>query len=63
MLLCCITLSSSRENQRSAQEVALFYVDTRIFLKAIRGNGYRFVPKGGMFPTETITIVLRSSYL
>ena len=22
MLLCCITLSSSRENQRSAQEVA-----------------------------------------
>ena len=30
----------------------LFYVDTRIFLKAIRGNGYRFVPKGGTFPTE-----------
>ena len=22
-------------------------------LKAIRGNGYRFVPKGGTFPTET----------
>ena len=22
------------------------------FLKAIRGNGYRFVPKGGTFPTE-----------
>ena len=30
----------------------LFYVDTRKFLKAIRGNGYRFVPKGGTFPTE-----------
>ena len=30
----------------------LFYVDTRIFLKAIRGNGYRFVPKGGTFLTE-----------
>ena len=30
----------------------LFYVDTRNFLKAIRGNGYRFVPKGGTFPTE-----------
>ena len=30
----------------------LFYVDMRIFLKAIRGNGYRFVPKGGTFPTE-----------
>ena len=25
----------------------LFYVDTRKNLKAIRGNGYRFVPKGG----------------
>ena len=30
----------------------LFYVDTRKFLKAIRGNGYRFVPKGGTLPTE-----------
>src|SRR3954464_2139672 len=30
----------------------LFYVDTRKILKAIRGNGYRFVPKGGTFPTE-----------
>ena len=27
----------------------LFYVDTRNFLKTIRGNGYRFVPKGGTF--------------
>ncbi len=32
--------------------VLLFYVDTRIFLKAIRGNGYRFVHKGGTFPSE-----------
>ena len=30
----------------------LFYVDTRNILKAIRGNRYRFVPKGGTFPTE-----------
>ena len=30
----------------------LYYVDTRKKLKAIRGNGYRFVPKGGTFPTE-----------
>ena len=30
----------------------LFYVDTRTNLKAIRGNGYRFVPKGGTVPTE-----------
>ena len=32
-------------------------------LKAIRGNGYRFVPKGGTFPTETIMRVVRSSGL
>ena len=30
----------------------LFYVDTQIFLKAIRGNGYRFVTKVGTFPTK-----------
>ena len=41
----------------------LFYVDTGNFLYAIRGNGYRFVPKGGTFPTETITLVVRSSGL
>ena len=41
----------------------LFYVDTRIFLKAIRGKGYRFVPKGGTFPTETIMLVVRNSGL
>ena len=41
----------------------LFYVDTRKFLKAIRGNGYRFVPKVGAFPTETIMVVVRSSGL
>ena len=32
-------------------------------LKAIRGNGYRFVPKVGAFPTETIMLVVRSSGL
>ena len=30
----------------------LFYVDARKNLKAIRGNGYCFVPNGGTFPTE-----------
>ena len=38
----------------------LFYVDTRKNLKEIRGNGYRFVPKGGMFPTETIRLVVKA---
>ena len=32
-------------------------------LKARRGNGYHFVPKGGTFPTETIMLVVRSSGL
>ena len=41
----------------------LFYVDMRIFFKAIRGNGYRFIPKGGAFPTETIMLAVRSSRL
>ena len=40
----------------------LFYVDTRKNLKAMRGNGYCFVPKGGAFPTKTIMLVVRSSY-
>ena len=30
----------------------LFYVDTRKFLKAIRGNGYHPITKGGTFPIE-----------
>src|SRR5215216_5813170 len=29
-------------------------------LKSRRGNGYRFVQKGEPFPTETITLVVRS---
>ena len=41
----------------------MFYVDIRNFLKAIRGNGYRPVPKGGTFPIKTIMLVVRSSGL
>ena len=41
----------------------LFYVDMRNYLKAMRGNGYRFVLKGGVLPTETIILVVRSSSL
>ena len=43
--------------------LVLFYVDTRNFLKLIRGNGYRFVHKDGTFPTETIRLVVRSTGL
>ena len=41
----------------------LFYVDTRNFLKAIRGKIYGPVPKGGTFPIETIMLVVRTSGL
>ena len=30
-------------------------------LKAIRGNGYRFVPKGGTYPIETTRLVVRET--
>ena len=40
------------KNPKNDTTLLLFYVDTRNFLKAIRGNGFRFVPKGGTFPTE-----------
>ena len=48
------------KNPKLNTTVLLFYVDARNFLKAIRGNGYRVVPKGGTFPTETIMLVARS---
>ena len=51
------------KNSKYNTKLLLFYVDTGNFLKAIGGNGYRFVPKGGTFPTETITLVMRSSGL
>ena len=38
------------KNKKNHTTLLLFYVDTRKKLKAIRGNGYCFVPKGGMFP-------------
>ena len=50
-------------NPKLNTTLPLFYVDTRNFLKAIRGNGYRPVPKGGTFPIETIMLVVRSSDL
>ena len=40
------------KNKKTHRTLLLCYVDTRIFLEAISGNGYRFIPKGGTFPTE-----------
>ena len=53
--------ANPQKSQKIDTTLLLFYVDTRIFLKAIRGNGYRFVPKGGTFPTETIMLVVREA--
>ena len=52
--------ANSKKIQKIDTTLLLFYVDTRKILKAIRGNKYRFVPKGGTFPTETIMLVVRS---
>ena len=42
----------SKRSPKNHTTLLFFYVDTRKKLKAIRGNVYRFVPKGGTFPTE-----------
>ena len=44
--------TNPEKSQKNHTTLLLFYVDTRIFFKAIRGNGYRFVHKGGTFTTE-----------
>ena len=44
--------TNPEKSEKNHTTLLLFYVDTRKKLKAIRGNGYRFVHKGGTFPTE-----------
>ena len=39
----------------------LFYVDMRNILKVKGGNKYRFIPQGGMYPTETTRLVVREA--
>ena len=51
------------KNHKNNTTLLLFYVDMIKKLKAIGSSGYRFVPKGGTFPTETIMLVVRSSGL
>ena len=40
------------ENHKKSHNTPVVLCCTRKKLKAIRGNGYHFVPKGGTFPTE-----------
>src|SRR3954465_11692872 len=41
-----------RKSQKITQHSCCSMLAREKKLKAIRGNGYRFVPKGGTFPTE-----------
>ena len=41
-----------RKIKKITQHSCCSMLTREIFLKAIRGNGYRFVPKGGTYPTE-----------
>ena len=46
--------------QNLTQHSCCSMLTLKIFWKKIRGNGYRFIPKGGTFPIETIILVVRS---
>ena len=52
--------TNPEKSQNNNTTLLLFYVDTRKNLKAIRGNGYRLVPKGGTFPTGTMGLLLEA---
>ena len=52
--------TNPEKSQKFTQHYCYSMLTREKILKAIRGNGYRFVPKGDMFPTETITLVVRS---
>ena len=44
--------TNPEKSQKITQHSCFSMLTREKKLKAIRGNGYRFVPKGGMFPTE-----------
>ena len=55
--------TNPEKSQKFTQHSRCFILTREFFLKAIRGNGYRPVTKGGTFPIETIMLVVRSSGL
>ena len=55
--------TNPNKSQKLTQHSCCSMLTREIFLKAIRGNGYRLVPNGGTFPTETIRLVMRNSGL
>ena len=57
-----VQMNPKKSQKIHKKTLLLFYVDTRNLFKAIRGNGYHFVPKDGTFPIETMMLVVRSIY-
>ena len=55
--------TNPEKSQRFTQHSGCSMLTREKNLKAIRGNEYRFAPKVGAFPTETIMLVVRSSGL
>ena len=53
--------TNPKKIQNLTQHSCCSMLTLEFFFKAIRGNGYHFVPKGGTFPIETIMLVVRSS--
>ena len=51
------------KNHKNSHNTPVVLFDTAKKLKAIRGNGYRFVPKVGCSLPKTIMLVVRSSGL
>ena len=51
------------KSQNMTQHSYCSMLTREFFLETIIGNGYRFIPKGGTFPIETIMLVVRSSGL
>ena len=55
--------TNPEKSQKFAQHSCCSMLTPETKLKAIRGNGYRFVHKGGTFPTEISMLVVKSSGL
>ena len=55
--------TNPEKSQKLTQHSCCSMLTREKHVKAIGGNGYHFVPKGGTFPIETIMLLVRSSGL
>ena len=56
-------VQTTLKNHKKSHNTPVSMLTREKNLKAIRGNGYHFVPKGGAVPTETIMLSVRRSSL